>query len=120
MPQATQNADKLKQDNNIHNLTNITGDCANKLPVLVEQIKNDNLSIVLDPPRKGCDEKVLASILKVKPKQILYVSCNSSTLARDVKYLLSSGNYEIDFVKPFDMFPQTCHVETFACLKQKE
>lgn len=117
--QATCNANKLKLDNHIQNLTNITGDCAVELPQLVEKLQNENLTIVLDPARKGCDEKVLECIIKVKPKQILYVSCNSATLARDIKYLLASGNYTLEFVKPFDMFPQTCHVETFACLKQK-
>lgn len=119
VPQATENANKLKQENNIQNLINITGDCAVELPKLVEKIKNDNLVIVLDPPRKGCDESVLSSILSVLPSKILYVSCNSATLARDIKFLMSTNQYEIEFIRPFDMFPQTCHVETFACLKLK-
>lgn len=119
VPEATFNANKLKQENKIDNLTNITGDCAEELPKLVEKLTSDNLCVVLDPPRKGCDEKVLASIKSVLPKQILYVSCNSSTLARDVKFLLEGGNYILDFVQPFDMFPQTCHIETFASLSLK-
>ncbi len=116
---ATKNADKLKCVNNIQNMTNITGDCAIELPKLVNKISTDNLTVVLDPPRKGCDSKVLEAISAVKPSKILYVSCNSATLARDVKLLLNDGNYQIDYIKPFDMFPQTCHVETFACLKLK-
>ena len=120
VPQATENADRLKNENNISNLTNITGDCSSELPKLVNKIKCDNLTVVLDPPRKGCDENVLSSILSVLPKKILYVSCNSATLARDIKYLMQTNKYDISFVKPFDMFPQTCHVETFACLKLKD
>lgn len=119
IPEATLNANKLKQANNITNLTNITGDCAIKLPKLVQTLGFDNLCVVLDPPRKGCDQKVLASIKSVLPKQILYISCNSATLARDVKFLLDDGKYILDFVQPFDMFPQTCHVETLASLTLK-
>lgn len=70
--------------------------------------------IVVDPPRKGCDDKCLETIVKMRPERVVYVSCDSATLARDLKYLCGEG-YEIGEVQPVDMFPQTGHVET-ACL----
>ena len=71
--------------------------------------------IVLDPPRKGCDESLLEAITKVKPEKVVYVSCDSATLARDLKYLCGRG-YEIKGVRAVDMFPMTVHVETVVLL----
>ncbi len=118
VPNATKNADSLARENNIKNMTNICGDCAVELPKLVEKLDGQNLSIILDPPRKGCDQKVINSLIKVLPQKILYVSCNSATLARDLKPLLEF--YDINKVTPFDMFPQTSHVETFVSLTLKK
>ena len=73
--------------------------------------------IVVDPPRKGCDERCLETMVKMSPSRIVYVSCDSATLARDLKYLAGSG-YEIEKVRPVDQFPQTEHVET-VCLLSK-
>ena len=73
--------------------------------------------IVVDPPRKGCDELCLNTMLKMQPDRIVYVSCDSATLARDLKYL-HEGGYELKGVKAFDNFPQTTHVET-VCLLSK-
>ena len=84
------------------------------MPKLVKQI-GTNFSLILDPPRKGCDAKVLNTILKSKPQKIVYVSCNPSTLARDLGVL--KENYNILSITPFDMFPETCHVETLAVLQ---
>lgn len=70
--------------------------------------------VLLNPPRKGCDEKLLYTLLKKKPRTIVYVSCNPATLARDLKIL--SASYKIQDVQPFDMFPQTSHVETVVKL----
>lgn len=70
--------------------------------------------VILNPPRKGCDEKLLNTLLKKKPKTLVYVSCNPATLARDLKILAS--HYKIQEVRPFDMFPQTSHVETVVKL----
>ena len=71
----------------------------------------------MDPPRKGSDEAFLSTLIKTKPERIVYVSCDPSTLARDLKYL--APYYNIVSVTPFDMFPQTYHVETIVllCLK---
>lgn len=71
--------------------------------------------IVVDPPRKGCDEKCLETIVKISPARVVYVSCDSATLARDLKYLCERG-YEVRQVQPVDMFPQTVHVETVCKL----
>lgn len=74
---------------------------------------------VVDPPRKGCDEKVLDTLVKMNPKTIVYVSCNPSTLARDLKYLDERGYKTIE-VQPVDMFPHTMHVETVVKLIRKD
>ena len=67
--------------------------------------------IVVDPPRKGCEESVLDTMVKMQPKRIVYVSCDSATLARDLKYLRERG-YQVERVVGCDMFPQSVHVET--------
>lgn len=74
--------------------------------------------IVVDPPRKGCDEKCLETIVKIQPERVVYVSCDSATLARDLKYLCGGG-YEVREVQPVDMFPQTVHVECVVKLCRK-
>ena len=73
--------------------------------------------IVVDPPRKGCEQVVLETMVKMQPERIVYVSCDPATLARDVKYLRENG-YELDRVKAVDMFPHTVHVETVALLSK--
>lgn len=73
--------------------------------------------VVVDPPRKGCDETLLDTIVKMNPKRIVYVSCDSATLARDLKYLAANG-YEIDRVQPVDQFAHTVHIETVILLSR--
>ena len=75
--------------------------------------------VVVDPPRKGCDETLLDTIVKMNPKRIVYVSCDSATLARDLKYLAANG-YEIARVQPVDQFAHTVHVETVVLLSHKK
>jgi 23S rRNA (uracil1939-C5)-methyltransferase len=78
----------------------------------------DNIDIVvLDPPRSGSDNKTLNTIININPKEIIYVSCEPTTLARDLKIL--SDKYNIIEVTPFDMFPNTNHVETITILKRR-
>jgi len=118
---ATKLADELKEKNEVQNLTNINGDCAEELPKILNKLTDDekeNLTIVLDPPRKGCDKKVLEAIIGARPSKIIYMSCDPSTLARDLNILLTNNNYKIKFIQPYDMFPQTKHVETLAVIEK--
>lgn len=112
---ATADANRLKKQNGIENLENINGDTSFVLPNLEKEI--GEYTLVLDPPRKGIDVSVANTICKSKPNAIVYVSCNPATLARDLKTICASG-YEICLCQPYDMFPQTAHVETLVSLKR--
>lgn len=114
---ATKDANKLKEINKIENLENINGDASVVLPKLAKELKD--FTLVLDPPRKGIDSKVVSCICESLPTQIVYVSCNPATLARDLKEICKAG-YEIKMAVPYDMFPQTSNVETLAYLVKSE
>ena len=89
-----------------------------KVEDLIDELKEFNIdTLVLDPPRSGSDKKTLKSLLKIKPKSIVYISCNPVTLARDYNVIRSM--YDILEVKAFDMFPNTHHVETVMILERK-
>lgn len=114
---AIENAKANSVQNNVDNAEFFVGKSEEVIPNLVKKgIKPE--VIVVDPPRKGCDIKLLDSIGEVKPDRIVYVSCDPSTLARDLKILTEKG-YEVLEVQPVDMFPQTSHVETVALLRRK-
>lgn len=81
----------------------------------MEQSDNKFDIVVLDPPRKGCSEECLKSVLKVAKSKIIYVSCNPATLARDLKYLVENGA-NVEFIQPFDMFCHTYHIESVAVI----
>lgn len=85
-------------------------------PKLVESNKPNK--IVLDPPRKGCEQELLQTIVEVDPERIVYVSCNSSTMARDVKHLVENG-YKINEVQPLDMFPHAMDIEVVTLLTRE-
>jgi len=72
-------------------------------------------AVVLDPPRAGCDARVLDALIKLKPERVVYVSCDPVTLARDLSHL-SENTFDVVSVQPIDMFPQTYHVECVATL----
>lgn len=74
--------------------------------------------VVVDPPRAGCDETLLDTILKTGAKTVVYVSCNPSTLAKDLNKLMKK--YKIEYMQPVDMFPQTSHVETVVLMSREE
>ena len=113
---AIEDAKKNAQDNNCSNAEFILGDAAEKLPqLLAEGVKPD--VVVVDPPRAGCEQKVLKAIADVEPQRIVYVSCNPASLARDLAYLSECG-YKTMAAQPVDMFPMTSHVET-VCLLSK-
>ena len=75
--------------------------------------------IVVDPPRKGCDNACLDTMLKMQPKRIVYVSCDSATLARDLR-ILCDGGYELVKVRAVDQFPHTGHIETCVLLCRQD
>ena len=88
--------------------------------VLPEKFEQDGIRadvIVVDPPRKGCDGPCLETMLKMAPERIVYISCDSATLARDLK-VLCAGGYEVKRVRGVDMFPMTVHVETVALMSK--
>lgn len=109
---AIYDAQQIAKNNNIKNVEFICGDIKNE----IQNIKKVD-SIIIDPPRKGCDKQVLETIMEILPNQIIYLSCASNTLARDLKIL--SENYNITYVCPYDMFPQTRHIETLCLLEKK-
>ena len=115
--EATQNANNLKIKNNLYNLENINGDCAEIIPEHAKELKGD-FAVVVDPPRKGLDKTVVEAFLNAEPKHIVYLSCNPATLARDLFDL--KEKYDIEFVQPYDMFPQTANVETLVSLRIKK
>ena len=117
VPQAIEDARKNAERNHIENAAFYVGKAEEVLPRLYEEEHIFADVICVDPPRKGCDEACLNTIIKMAPKRIVYVSCDSATLARDLKYLCENG-YEIRKVRAVDQFGQTVHVET-VCLLSK-
>ena len=119
VPQAIEDARRNAALNNITNAEFFTGKAEEVLPEQYEKNKVYADVIVVDPPRKGCDQVCLDTILKMAPKRVVYVSCDSSTLARDLRYL-ADGGYEVEKVRCCDMFGQSCHVETVVLLSHKK
>lgn len=118
VPQAIEDARHNAEINGIKNAEFYVGKAEEVLP---EKYKNEQIRadvIVVDPPRKGCEESVLDTMVEMKPDRIVYVSCDSATLARDVKYLGERG-YEVVKVQVVDQFPHTVHTETAVLLERK-
>ncbi len=112
VPSAVKSAKKSLERAGINNVEIHLGEAEVIAPKLIEAGEKADV-VLVDPPRKGCDEKLLSAIVKMKPERIVYVSCDVSTLARDAKFLKENG-YEIKKVAPFDMFPFTHHCEVVA------
>ena len=116
VPQAIDDARNNAKINGIENAEFFVGKAEEVLPEYYARYEKEHGEkayadvIVVDPPRKGCDETLLDTMVEMKPERIVYVSCDSATLARDLKYLCERG-YEIQRVKPVDQFPHTVHVE---------
>jgi 23S rRNA (uracil1939-C5)-methyltransferase len=110
--QATEQAKINAQINQISNVECLTGTVEQILPQL--EVQAD--VVILDPPRKGCQVEVLEQLRSHPPKQLVYVSCNPATLARDLKILCADGIFQLQQWQPFDFFPQTVHVETLVFL----
>lgn len=124
IPQAIEDAKENARINGLTNTTFFTGAAEDLADKIVSGELEGGCSrpdiIVVDPPRKGCDEKLINTILSVMPERVVYVSCDPATLSRDLKLLCESGKYELRRVCPVDQFPQTVHVETVVLLTQKE
>ena len=124
VPQAIEDAKNNAKINEINNAAFYVGKAEEVLPDYYEEYAKTHGGekaradvIVVDPPRKGCDETLLETIVKMEPEKVVYVSCDSATLARDLKYLCERG-YELRKVCPVDQFGMTVHVET-VCLLSK-
>ncbi|MDR5660030.1 23S rRNA (uracil(1939)-C(5))-methyltransferase RlmD [Serpentinicella sp. ANB-PHB4] len=111
---AIEDAKENARINNIDNAEFFVGKAEEVVPKLYKQNKTADV-VVVDPPRKGCEETVLETIVNMAPNKIVYVSCNPSTLARDLAYLEEKG-YKTVEVQPVDMFPHTAHVEAVTLL----
>lgn len=115
-PAAVADAVRNARANGIENCTFLTGEVRHVLPVLVaDGVRAD--TVVADPPRAGFHPKALGTLAALAPDRIVYVSCNPSTLARDVGDLVRRG-YRLEWVQPVDMFPQTPHIEAIARLRR--
>ncbi|MDD6467947.1 MAG: 23S rRNA (uracil(1939)-C(5))-methyltransferase RlmD [Erysipelotrichaceae bacterium] len=118
VPQAIADAKENAKRNGITNVRFMCGDAKHCTKQLVEEKYQIDVAVI-DPPRKGSDQDTLDALIWMNPKRIVYVSCNPSTLARDLRYLEDHG-YETKVVQPVDMFPQTYHVETVCLMSRKE
>ncbi|MBS4209551.1 23S rRNA (uracil(1939)-C(5))-methyltransferase RlmD [Bacillus sp. FJAT-50079] len=118
VPEAIEDARKNAELNQMTNVEFAVGEAEVVIPDWYKKgIEADVL--VVDPPRKGCDQSLLDTIIKMKPKKVVYVSCNPATLARDLR-ILEDGGYKTMEVQPVDMFPQTMHVECVALMSRVE
>lgn len=124
VPQAIEDARRNAELNGIKNAEFFVGKAEEVLPAFYEQKRAEGSAethadvIVVDPPRKGCDGKLLDTIVKMAPEKVVYVSCDPATLARDLKILCANG-YELVKVRPVDQFPMSVHVETCVLLQRR-
>ncbi len=126
IPQAIEDAKENAARNGITNASFFVGKAEEVLPGFYagsaevaagEQMRHPDV-IVVDPPRKGCDSACLATMLQMRPEKIVYISCDSATLARDLKVLCGGGEYKVEKVRGVDMFAQGVHVETCVLLSK--
>ena len=114
-PDAVEDA---KENARLNGLENVDFICADASSHMKEMAKSGVTAdtVFLDPPRSGSDERFLASLIRLNPKTVVYISCNPETLARDLRYLTKMGPYRMVGAQPVDMFPQTSHVETVVLI----
>ena len=142
--EASRCADNLKSKNNLENMTNICGYVEENLSKVMEKEKGEKVRLILDPPRAGIARSVLKALLASGIESMTLISCNPATLARDLGILSGrlienekgelvknpayegkesgetlSGYYAVEWIQPYDMFPQTKHVETIVCLRKQ-
>ncbi|WP_040206355.1 23S rRNA (uracil(1939)-C(5))-methyltransferase RlmD [Neobacillus jeddahensis] len=111
IPESIEDAKKNAKRHGFTNTKYVPGKAEEVLPKWVKKGWKPDV-IVVDPPRTGLDNQLLQTILQVEPKKLIYVSCNPSTLAKDIQTL--SNNYEVNYIQPVDMFPHTAHVEVVS------
>src|SRR5699024_8237027 len=116
-PEAINDAKENAKRNQMDNVEFVVGQAEKVMPWWTAQGLRPDV-IVVDPPRKGCDEALLQAMIDMNPKRIVYVACNPSTLARDLR-VLEDGGYQTQEVQPVDMFPQTMHVECVSLLQRE-
>ena len=124
IPEAIENARMNAERNGIENAKFYVGKAEEVLPDYVENLKAQGKDpqidvICVDPPRKGCDDVCIRTMLEIAPKRIVYVSCDPATLARDLKKL-TEGGYRLDYVQPVDQFAHTVHVECVVLMSRKD
>lgn len=117
--EASKDGAKNALKNGVTNITFINEKTEKFLPkFLAENTDIKNTSLIIDPPRDGMHPDALPDILKFNAKEIIYVSCNPATLARDLDYILANSDYRLTDVTPVDMFPHTHHIETVVRLEK--
>lgn len=117
IPQAIEDAKRNAEINQIENAEFFVGAAEEILPAKYREENIHADVIVVDPPRKGCEESLLDTIVRMAPEKVVYVSCDPATLARDLRYLCDRG-YEVKKVQAVDQFPHSGHVETVCCLQR--
>ena len=115
IPEAIADAKENAKANGIENAEFYVGAAEDVFPKLMKKCPPD--VAVIDPPRKGCDEKLIQALLEVSPKTLVYVSCDPATLARDLK-LLTAGGYKVKRVRAVDAFCHSVHVETVVLMSK--
>lgn len=116
--QAIDDAKKNAKWNEIKNIEFIAGDTEKVLTDLIQNKKIYPDVVIVDPPRSGLDNITINNILQIKPRKVIYISCNPATLTRDLSLL--EEKYNINMIQPVDMFPWTRHVECVSVLELKE
>lgn len=114
IPESIEDAKQNASRHHINHATYVVGKAEYWLPKWQKEGWRPDI-VVVDPPRTGCDQNFLQTVLKLKPKRMVYVSCNPSTLAKDIQFL--SKAYKVKYIQPVDMFPHTAHIENVACLE---
>ena len=117
-PSAVHDANEMVELNSTPRTTNICGDVTVELPKIVEANSGKRLTLVVDPPRKGLGDTICQTLLDANIDNLVYISCDSATLARDLALL--TQQYTPTYVEPYDMFPNTDQVETLICLERKQ
>jgi 23S rRNA (uracil1939-C5)-methyltransferase len=117
VPEAIEDAKRNAELNGFNNAEFAAGEAEAVIPKWYKEGNKADV-LVVDPPRKGCDEALLQTIIEMKPEKVVYVSCNPATLARDLR-ILEDGGYKTVLVQPVDMFPHTTHVECVALITRE-